>query len=143
MSAEIPKLEQGQVAVADLRVVGDDVLADLPILHEPYVLRILHSLYDHAASKVECPNRRDIMNKQAKDALDGAIVAGLVVAHPPHEAVVSASGIKMLRPTIALTERGRNVVEAHSKRKITMGSMEVVDGQDAKDVLSYAKDVLS
>jgi hypothetical protein len=42
-----------------------------------------------------------------------------------------------------LTERGRNVVEAHSKRKITMGSMEVVDGQDAKDVLSYAKDVLS
>ena len=32
--------------------------------------------------------------------------------------------------------RGRNVVEAHSKRKITMGSMEVVDGQDAKDVLS-------
>lgn len=133
MSTEVPPLPPGQIAVADLRVVGDDVLADFLILREPYALRILHSLYDHAASKVECPNRRDIMNQAARDALDGVIIAGLVVAHPAHEAVVSSSGIKMLCPTIALTERGKNVVEAHSKRKIAMGSMEVVDG---KDVLS-------
>lgn len=133
MSTEVPPLQPGQIAVADLRVVGDDVLADFLILREPYALRILYSLYDHAASKVECPNRRDIMNRAARDALDGVIIAGLVVAHPAHEAVVSSSGIKMLCPTIALTERGKNVVEAHSKRKIAMGSMEVVDG---KDVLS-------
>jgi hypothetical protein len=134
--SQVPDLKTGEIAVADLHVVGDDVLADLPILREPYALRILHSLYDQAASKVECPNRRDIMNKAARDALDGVIAAELVIAHPPHMAVVSASGIKMLCPTIALTERGRNVVEAHSKRKIAMGTMEVVDGQDAKDVLS-------
>jgi len=133
VSAEVPRLEPGQVAVADLRVVGDDVLADLPILREPYALRILHSLYDHAASKVECPDRRDIMKREAREALEGCIAAELVVAHIPHEAVVSASGLRMLCPTIALTERGRNVVEAHSKRKIAMGSLDVVD---CKDVLS-------
>jgi|HubBroStandDraft_2_1064218.scaffolds.fasta_scaffold198550_3 hypothetical protein len=130
MSAEVPRLESGQIAVADLRVVGDDVLADVPIARAPYALRILHSLYDHAASKVECPDRRDIMKREAREALEGCIAAELVIAHPRHEAIVSSSGLKMLCPTIALTSRGRNVVEAHSKRKIAMSSMEVVDSRD-------------
>jgi hypothetical protein len=124
--SDVPSLGSGQIAVADLRVVGDDVTVDIPILREPYALRILHSLYDHAASKVECPNRRDIMKADAKRALDGLIAAELVVVHVPHDAVVSASGVTMWCPTIALTERGRNVVLAHSKRKIAMSSFDVV-----------------
>ena len=86
---------------------------------------------DGSGTSCDAPTRE--LAEATRDALDGVIIAGLVVAHPAHEAVVSSSGIKMLCPTIALTERGKNVVEAHSKRKIAMGSMEVVDG---KDVLS-------
>ena len=133
MSGEVPHLEPGQVAVADLRVVGDDVEKDFPILRQPYALRMLHSLYDHAASKVECPMSRTMygqLKPDARQAMDGLVAAELVVWHPPHDARVSQAGITQVTRTIALTERGRAVVEAHSKRKIAMSTLDVVDERD-------------
>jgi hypothetical protein len=118
--------------IIDLRVVGDDVEADLPILKKPYAMRILHSLYDHAASKVECPDKRDQMKPEAREAIADLLAADLIVAHPVHDAQVTQN-IKMFCKTIALTERGRNVVEAHRNRKIVVGKQ---DGDTDADLLS-------
>lgn len=103
--------------IFNLRVIGDDVEADLPVLNKPYAMRILNSLYDHAASKVECPYYPHKLKPEAAQAIDELCAADLIIKHPAHDAQVTPS-IVMLVPTIALTERGRNVVETYRNRKL-------------------------